>query len=346
MNRILTTETETPGLLTSLDGDFDAADLCLLGTLSGAAGAIQAGRNGSRGFLVLADGALVHASTGAIQGLAAFKQILHWKQLDFDWMPPSAAGGLAQNVRLDAAWLLKIATWRQHPETGVPETCKAEGLLSGIHLADLLSLLEKKEETGTLTVTAADHFGLLLLHGGRIAQADTAEDHGEKAIEAIRSWNNLRVTYSRNALSPPVNGSAASAPRSRGRGTYAMADLTKLIDELTGEVTEVLCTGIVRLDDGRALIENAKDPVFTASIASYAAVVKSHLAAAELLGGPALGETEDLLITLGRAYLLIRMLGTNHFHALFLARSANPAFGRALMRSYEPLFLAALPART
>jgi len=317
---------EKPGLLASLGGDFDIADLCLLGVLSGRDGGFRAGRNGSTSHLVVTDGALVHASCGDLQGLAAFKQILSWKRLEFDWLPAAASPDLPSNVRLDTSWLLKIARWRQQ------ETSRADGLLSEIHLQDLLSLLARKQETGILTVAAADRVGALMLQDGRIVQADTDEGHGQEAVDEIFAWQDLRATYSRTASGPLAHA-----------GDTAMTDLEKLIDEQLGEIDSVLSSSIVRLSDGQILVERASDPAFTPPLASYATVMRSHLEAVELLGGSGtLGATEDLLIFLEKTCLLIRMLGPDHFHALLLASPSNPALARYVMRNYEPFLLEVL----
>lgn len=321
-----------PGRLASLGGDFDIADLCLLGALSGRNGGIQAGKNGSTSSLVVEDGALVHASSGDLQGLAAFKQVLSWKRLEFDWIPPATARHLPPNVRLDTSWLLKIAHWRQNPEAQAPEACRADGLLSGVHLQDLLNLLEKKQETGMITVAAAGRVGALMLRDGQIVQADTDEQHGHEAIQEILAWSTLRATYSRTA----------AVPLTRGEET-AMADIERLIDEMSGELSGVLSAGVVRLSDGWSLAERSSDPIFTSSLAAYAPVVRSHVQAAERMADPGrLGSTEDLLIFLEKAFLLVRLLGPDHFQALLLDKPANPALARLVMQQYEPLLLEAL----
>lgn len=330
-------EAEKPGRLISLEGDFDAADLCLLGALSGRTGGIQAARNGSKGLLALAGGALIHASTGELQGLAAFKRILSWAPLEFSWMPEEAAQHLKTNVRLDANWLLKIASWRLRPGTE-SKPHRAKGFLTEALLEDLLSLLERKRASGTVSVTAEGRFGALVLQDGQTVQADTEEDHGQKAIHEIFSWKTVQVSYRGTDAGPDApNGSTMD-----DGGERAMADLTKLLDELTGEVADALATGIVRCSDGRLLAAGAGDPSLAAFLSSYAPVVESHLAAAGLLGGGACGGTEDLLITLEKGYLLIRLLGPDHFHGMVLARTANPALARFLMQRFEPLFLEAL----
>jgi predicted regulator of Ras-like GTPase activity (Roadblock/LC7/MglB family) len=317
-----------PGGLATLGGDFDIADLCLLGVLSGRDGGIQAGTNGTASRFFLAEGALVHASSGELQGLAALKQILSWTRLDFEWMP-AAPDRLEQNVRLDANWLLKIAHWRQGTEARVSEACKAEGILSGVRLQDLLSLLEKKRETGTISLSAAGCFGMLTLREGQIVQSDTDEQHGPAALAEILTWKALRVTYGRTAAPPAIF-----------EGESAMADLEKLIGELAAAATDVLSTGIVRLSDGRSVLERSTDPAYSSLLSLYAAVVKSQVEAAQSLNDrAALGSTEDFLVSMERTYLLIRMLGPDHFLGMLLDKAANPGLGRYLMRQYEPLFL-------
>jgi CheY-like chemotaxis protein len=333
--RALTGSDSEPGRLISLEGDFDAADLCLLGALTGRAGGIQAGRNGSKGLLTLSDGALVHASTGDLEGLAAFKRILSWKQLEFDWMSAASASHLEQNIRLDTGWLLKIANWRQRPLAGIGPY-RASGFLAEVHLEDLFRLLEQKQESGTMTVTAEGRCGIVVFREGQIVEADTGEAHGLEAMREIRSWTSVRITYSAEAVLPVDSEEAPSDPDT---GTE---DLAKLLDELTSEVPDILVTGIVRISDEQPLVESARDPLFTASLASYATVMKSHMVATELVGDGACGVIEDLLLTLDKGYVLIRMLGTDHFHCVVLAKTANPALTRFLMQRFEPFFLEAL----
>lgn len=336
--RALTGNDNEPGRLISLEGDFDAADLCLLAALTGRTGGIQAGRNGSKGLLTLSNGALVHASTGDLQGLAAFKRILSWPLLEFDWMSAASASHLEQNIRLDTGWLLKIAHWRQRPLAGTPGTRhhRASGFLAEVHLEDLFRLLEQKQESGTMTVTAEGRCGIVVFREGQIVEADTGEVHGKEAMREIRSWTFVRITYSAEEVSPEAPEGATS---DLDTGTE---DLAKLLDELTSEVPDVLATGIVRISDEQPLVESVRDPLFTGSIASYSAVMRSHLVAAELMGNGACGVIEDLLLTLEKGYILIRMLGSDHFHGVVLAKTANPALTRFLTQRFEPLFLEAL----
>lgn len=326
---------EEPGRLLSLAGNFDAADLCLLGALTGRSGVIQSRQNGSKGLLALEEGALVHASTGDLQGLAAFKRMLSWRDLEFSWTSAESDSQPQPNVRLNTGWLLKIAGWRQHPPAEAGPH-RASGILTEVHLEDLFRLLEQKRESGTLTVTAEGLCGIVVFREGQIIEADSGETHGVPAIREIRSWTPVQVIYSVEAGSPAVPDASAAA------GPDGLEDLAKLLDELAGEVPDILAAGIVRISDEQLLVESARDPLFPGSISSYSAVVKSHQMVAELMGGGACGNTEDLLITLEKAYILIRMLGSAHFQGLIVPRPGNPALTRLVMQRFEPLLLEAL----
>ena len=96
--------------------------------------------------------------------------------------------------------------------------------------------------------------------------------------------------------------------------------------------------------DGSPVESRSLDPRLDAAAAGcFARVVDSHLAAVEQLGmGPAWGETEDILITTARAYLLIRLLGEDHYHWLAVSSEANLALCRLVMRSHEPFLLSGL----
>jgi predicted regulator of Ras-like GTPase activity (Roadblock/LC7/MglB family) len=117
-----------------------------------------------------------------------------------------------------------------------------------------------------------------------------------------------------------------------------------LLDHFCGEVEGLIATGIVRRKD-RSLVEGRSlDPRLDATAAGcFAGIVESHLAAVEQLGmGPAWGETEDVLITTARAYVLIRLLGEGHYHWLAVSSEANLALCRLVMRSHEPFLRSGL----
>jgi hypothetical protein len=85
------------------------------------------------------------------------------------------------------------------------------------------------------------------------------------------------------------------------------------------------------------------DVTFDSSVASacYCEVVKSNSQALDLLGLGA-NTSEDICVSTRDAYLLIRMLGSNHYQILAITKVGALGYARSLMRKYEKLFLSAL----
>ena len=113
-----------------------------------------------------------------------------------------------------------------------------------------------------------------------------------------------------------------------------------IIDEFRAEVPAFVSTDIVHIDSGMSIGGGSVDPGFDATVASasYAEVVKSNRRALELLGLDP-HSTEDILITTDRVYLLIRLLGTEHYHGLAIGRDGNLGLCRAIIKKYAGRFL-------
>ncbi len=77
--------------------------------------------------------------------------------------------------------------------------------------------------------------------------------------------------------------------------------------------------------------------------ATYAEVVKANEKALDLLGGvEKVGETEDILVSTTRMYILIRKLGQKHYYGVALNRTGNLGLARVIMKKHEVRFLEAL----
>jgi predicted regulator of Ras-like GTPase activity (Roadblock/LC7/MglB family) len=118
-----------------------------------------------------------------------------------------------------------------------------------------------------------------------------------------------------------------------------------VLNRFRTEVPHFLSTDLVEIDSGMSIAGGSIDPNFDASVAaaSYAEVVKANSRALDLLGVGA-NTTEDILITTTNAYILIRMIGRNHYLGLALGRQGTLGFARALMTKYSPLLLQVLPS--
>jgi predicted regulator of Ras-like GTPase activity (Roadblock/LC7/MglB family) len=108
-------------------------------------------------------------------------------------------------------------------------------------------------------------------------------------------------------------------------------------------VPHFVSTDIVNIDSGLSVAGGSVDPNFDASVASacYAEVVKSNAQALELIGLGA-NTSEDICISTRDAYILLRMLGREHYHGLAITKMGALGYARSIMRKYEPSFLQAL----
>lgn len=313
-----------PGSVAYLEGALDLVDVCRISTACQADGGLRVRQGESEGVLAHYGSTLVHAAVDGLSGAPAFASLLGWASWHFESISPSATG-LAVNCELELA-----GDGVQRREGG-----RAGGHLRGLTLRHLIEWAMRGRQTCTLTVTSHGRTGVLPFEAGRILSAETADRDGGRAAAEILSWQDVRVDVIRWAELPPVR---------RGRGQVKGQGLQTLIDRFREEVDGFIATSVVRRKDGSAVAGVSLDPRLDAAAAGrFAGVVDSHLAAVEQLGvGPAWGETEDILITTARAYLLIRLLGEGHYHWLAVSSEANLALCRLLMRSHEPFLLSGL----
>lgn len=126
-------------------------------------------------------------------------------------------------------------------------------------------------------------------------------------------------------------------------------NLNQLIEQLKKEITGFISTDVVDIESGLSVAGGSISQDFDSEMASasYADVVKANENALRFLGGDTtVGETEDILITTSKAYLLLLMFpGKKYYHGLAISRDGNLAFARIIMKKYQPLLIDALPDR-
>lgn len=123
-----------------------------------------------------------------------------------------------------------------------------------------------------------------------------------------------------------------------------MSTLTATLQELSRDVDHLLATYVVDIDSGMPLAGITKDPTLDAiaAAASYANVVKANANALRFLGMDAQA-TEDIVITTQTFYVLIRMLGTGHYHSVMMGKQASLGLTRSLMSKYAARLQEAIP---
>lgn len=311
-----------PGSVSYLEGALGLMDVCRLSAACQPEGGLRVRQGRKEGVLAHYGTTLVHAEADGQTGAAAFASLRGWSSWHFESLSLSA-------VHMGTSCKLEMTG-----DVRRPEGARASGYLRGLTLRHLIEWAMRARQTCTLTVTSQGRTGVLSFDSGRILNAETLDRDGGRAAAEILSWENVLVKLNR----PATVKAAAPAPRPKGEGMEA------LIDRFCGEIEGWIATSVVRRLDGTPVCGRSSDPrLDPAATSCFARVVDSHLAAVKQLGmGTAWGETEDILITTAKAYLLIRLLGNGHYHWLAVSSEANLALCRMMMRSFEAFLLTGL----
>ncbi len=117
------------------------------------------------------------------------------------------------------------------------------------------------------------------------------------------------------------------------------------IELFKSEIPSFVSTDIVSIASGMSIGGGSIDPKFDATVASasYAEVIKSNARALKLLGMDP-DATEDILITHGNAFILLRLLGRDYYHNLAIGKEGNLGLARVIMKKYESVFLDGIKA--
>ncbi|MFP3941997.1 MAG: DUF4388 domain-containing protein [Thermoanaerobaculia bacterium] len=249
-----------------------------------------------------------------------------------------------------------------------------EGHLQGVSLPSFLQMLASEGKSCVLHVADGTSDGELHFRDGELVDARLGSASGVEAAYAIVRWDLVDVQVLPRIPSPErtiheplhhvlLEGHRRADEEARGAGAAgppetaaAVAEvpaagvltppgkekslsLQDLIDRFAAEVPHFVSTDVVDIESGLSIGGASADPTFdaAAAAASYAEVVKANRQTAELLG---LGReaTEDILITLRDFYVLLRMLGSDYYQGLAVARAGNLGLARAVMKKYEKAF--------
>ncbi len=238
--------------------------------------------------------------------------------------------------------------------------------LSDLELVDILQFLSFYNKDVVLNVENAIGIkGEMGIKDGKIMWAKTEDLRGLDAFMEMMSWEGGTFTSSpyrdeeEGKIDDSIMHLVLEAAKHRDeektkeeedfeviiKGGDKMAELQELLEKAAGEISELMGTAIVNIESGLAIATYSPDPNFdvTVAAAAYAEVIKENNKALDLLGGPeVVGETEDILVTTDRAYILVRQLGEKHYHGVALNKKGNLGLARVIMKKYEIAFLEAL----
>lgn len=125
-----------------------------------------------------------------------------------------------------------------------------------------------------------------------------------------------------------------------------MATIEEILGKLLEEIPQFVAAECVNIESGRSLGGGnaTMSPDFDPSKASakYADLMKSNAQALQFLG---VGNDDlEVLVTTHNAYVLLHPVRWDYFVLLFLTRRATVGLARAVVKKYEPMLRAALPA--
>jgi CheY-like chemotaxis protein/predicted regulator of Ras-like GTPase activity (Roadblock/LC7/MglB family) len=173
----------------------------------------------------------------------------------------------------------------------------------------------KKEEVISLSY--------LLLEGARRKDEGLLSKHDGKAVEKDR-------------------GGGLAVPEG---GARRFSSINSILEELTGEIPELIAAEIVSIDEGVSLVATTNDPAFDPDVAAayYTEVIKINEKALEVLKQGA--KLEEVLLTTDAFYLILRMLPDTRFYVgLAITRKGNVGMARMVIRKFEKRFIEALSA--
>jgi len=208
------------------------------------------------------------------------------------------------------------------------------GRMAGITLFGFLQLIEVEQKTGLIVVRAAGEEGRIYFDHGRPVHAETRRAHGPAAVYEIVRWTDpkLEIFYKRTPRERTIkeslqhilmeaarlldeSGPTAPAREHGGRHQEAATPVEPRRPEVQAALAEAMtmdgALGIALIDaaNGLSLGTAGGSPMVNLELAGAAAadLVRTKLRVMTALG---LKDTiEDVMITFGKQYHLIRFLG-------------------------------------
>jgi CheY-like chemotaxis protein len=195
-------------------------------------------------------------------------------------------------------------------------------------------------------------FEILTWEGGGFEIQPLSEEEKQRR-EKISSLSYLLLEGARRkdedrlsqAKGEPVGNEKKTKPPGPQKSARRISSINGMLEELVGEVPELIAAEIVSIDDGTPLVATVYDSTVDPDIlaAYYAEVIKTHEKALEVLKKA--NELEEVLVTTDAFYLIIRILpGTRFYVSLTMARKGNIGMARMVMKRYEERFVEAVPS--
>ncbi|MEO1335622.1 MAG: hypothetical protein AAFV29_08250 [Myxococcota bacterium] len=202
-------------------------------------------------------------------------------------------------------------------------------------IEDLITAAQRQQFHGTWTLGYGSDYGCVWFERGQIINAETLDTKGLNALAKIKTWRPRRIELHRSAVDArPDRKSIICTEEVEIMKAKETEALLSQLAELDGYIGAAL----VSVDSGMVVSKHISMSGFNLDVAAAANadVVKAKIKAVNALGLK--DQIEDILITLGKQYHLIRPMRTrpNYFFYLSLSKqTGNLALARFQLEEIE-----------
>lgn len=122
-----------------------------------------------------------------------------------------------------------------------------------------------------------------------------------------------------------------------------MSNVDSLLTRMRYEVPQCRAVWVAKLDDGSLVGQSTEDPNMDLAIpcAMYANALQENAQGLALVGQG--GETsEDIVVTIRSAFILVRMVGPRHYEGVIVSNSTVPSTARTFLKRHDAELVAAL----
>jgi CheY-like chemotaxis protein len=211
------------------------------------------------------------------------------------------------------------------------------GRITGITLFGFLQLIEVERKTGLIVVQGAGQEGRLYFDRGKLVHAHTRRLEGLEAVHEIVAWPDpkLEIFYKRTSrertITEPLQHvlmeaarlldergiSVGDAPADGANAAGLQPDVQEALDEAM-EIDGALGVALIDAASGMSLGTAGGNAKVNVELAGTGAADFVRAEARVMATAGVKDTIEDVMITLGKQYHLIRFLGPDHHMFLYI----------------------------
>ncbi|MEM7675026.1 MAG: hypothetical protein AAF449_03385 [Myxococcota bacterium] len=255
--------------------------------------------------------------------------------------PEAFSAAVEMKIQSEALQLHQLRTtgmWTSDLARALRDIDTAPANLATISIVDdLLTAARYQNFHGTWTLGYGSEYGCVWFEQGRVIDAETLNSKGTDALDEIRTWRPRQIELHRSITAAKTHGEPLVISTQEVEKKMKAKETEALLSKLA-ELDGYIAAALVSVDSGMVVSKHIAMSGFNIDLAAAANadVVKAKIKAVSALGLK--DQIEDILITLGKQYHLIRPMRTrsNYFFYLSLNKQAgNLALARFQLEDIE-----------